>query len=934
MGFFGNKGKGGQWDRDQAAFGRYYAKTASATDPRVLRVFDRNGYYTCHGNDALCVAKGLFRNTAVVKYWGAGANGAKLPTVNLNKASYENVCRMVLVDGTAFAPTGEETTTTTATVTTSAGAGEATVKKSILHVYASQGSQSWVVAKQGSPSKLEAFEEELSVDLDSAQPVVLSVVVQDKNRKEYDQSLLNGTAGSCQADHVVGVAFCNPQGEGATSHGAGGSLLEHNHHAISSCEFLDDQHFCTLESLVIQSGAKECYVHVLDQEAKSRGGSRAKVLDVFDRCGVLVTEREAGKKDEFSPEQLERDLGRLVEGGFVERCREVLDRKVASRATQNLLGFAELLTDKRNYGKWDVRVHDNGKHMRMDAAAVKALNVTPTHHAGGGASSQIGSHFSSLTGLLSRGRTAMGKRLARTWLKQPLLGRAQIDERLDVVEAFASDLFLREEMRDHYLRGVPDIDRLVRKLERGTATLVDLCLLYRCSGRLDLLCDHLEGYKGPHADLVARKYVSSLRQCHDKDHLVKFEELLEAAIDLDRVPEEFLISPQYSDELLALHGEKVEAEDAIRREAESIAEDLGLVLDKSVKFEWHKYSNKRERCMRITSKEEKAVRKHLQSNYTILETRKDGTKFVNSKLKHLAKSLRGITETYDKTQEELVQQVVTVAQSFSGLWQKVGGILGELDCLCGFADVACSGRGEWSRPKVLDSSQGKIALRGCRHPLVEEGLEQDFIANDLEMEKGQGSWAQLITGPNMGGKSTYIRQVGVAVLLAQVGMFVPARGAEISIRDAIFARVGAGDCQMRGVSTFMAEMLETSAILKAATSDSLVIIDELGRGTSTQDGLGLAQAVCEHLMQEVGAATLFATHFHELTNLEGVTNKHVGYPLDYQLRPGPSKASFGIEVAEKLNFPPEVLGWARDYETRLSKRVKLTPPAASHQHHS
>lgn len=411
-----------------------------------------------------------------------------------------------------------------------------------------------------------------------------------------------------------------------------------------------------------------------------------------------------------------------------------------------------------------------------------------------------------------------------------------------------------------------------------------------------------------------------------QEEFAKFKKMVDQILDTEAVDRnEYLIKSDFDEGLRTIKEEMTSAEDDMNNLAKRINEDLGLESG-SVKLD---YTNQEGYFFKMTRKNDDVLRKN--KSYKVLQTHKSGVKFTNTKLGDLNEKFKEAQSTYQTKQQEIVDEIIQVAQGYVDSFATLATVVAELDCLVSFAIVAVSAPVPYVRPSINDGSGGrKITLKDLRHPFIELQDDMNFIANAVDFQEEE-SRMYVITGPNMGGKSTYIRSVGCAVAMALMGCFVPCSAAEISVVDRIYGRVGACDDIGKGLSTFMKEMVETAGILRNATKDSLVIIDELGRGTSTYEGCGLAWAIAEHLATETKSFTLFATHFLEITALaraeaaNGVKNYYMAahaddgaFTLLYQLKPGVTDKSFGIHVAKLVKFPEATVAFAEETYQKIA----------------
>ena len=743
-----------------------------------------------------------------------------------------------------------------------------------VEIWETTGRMQWKVKKQASPGNLQDVEDELGGQLDSA-PIILAVKV------------------SARASEARNVGVCF----------ADASVRE-----LGVSEFLDNDLYSNLESLLIQLGVKECLVQL---DASRKDVELTKIRTIADSCGIAVAERAVG---DFGTKDIEQDLSRLLRGELAVGVLPQTDLKLAMGSAAALIKYLGVLSDPSNFGQYQLYQHDLSQYMKLDASALKALNLMP--------GPRDGSKNMSLYGLLNHCKTPVGSRLLAQWLKQPLMSLEDIENRQQLVEAFVVDTELRQTMQEEHLRSIPDLYRLSKRFQKKLANLEDVVRAYQVAIRLPGFIGTLEGvmdeqYKDP----LDASYTSKLIDYSNS--LARLQEMVETTIDLDALERhEFIIKPEFDESLRILRKKLDKVKQAIDGEHRDVSKDLNQEIGKKLFLENHRVHGW---CFRLTRTEAACIR--MKQRYQECSTQKNGVYFTTQKMTELRREIQQLTENYNRTQSGLVSEVVGVAASYCPVLEKLAGILAHLDVVISFAHVSVHAPTSYVRPKVHPRGEGNTILKEARHPCMEMQDDIQFITNDVSLIRGSSEFL-IITGPNMGGKSTYIRQIGVIALMAQVGCFVPCSEAELTLFDSILARVGASDSQLKGVSTFMAEMLETANILKSATSESLIIIDELGRGTSTYDGFGLAWAISEHIVKEIGSFAMFATHFHELTALVDeypqVQNLHVvahiGDATDkdrrevtllYKVEEGVCDQSFGIHVAELVRFPEKVVNMAK-----------------------
>lgn len=547
-----------------------------------------------------------------------------------------------------------------------------------------------------------------------------------------------------------------------------------------------------------------------------------------------------------------------------------------------------------------IHPYTTGKFMIIDSSTRRNLELVETL--------REKQKRGSLLWVLDKTRTAMGARTLRSFVEQPLIERTEIEERYDAIDEFNTNAITREEIRE-YLNPVYDLERLITRVTYQTANPRDLIAFRNSIHMLPPIKTLMSDFQSP---LLKRLY-------EQLDTLDELYELIEHSITEEpplTLHDGGILKEGYNEEVDRLRKAKTDGKSWLADLEAKEREKTGI---KNLKIKYNKVFGY---YLEVTN----SFKDMVPDYFTRKQTLANAERFITPELKELEDVILGAEDKLIVLEYELFREVRQKVADEVIRIQKTAKAVAQIDVFASLATVA--EQNNYCRPKL--NEKGLIDIKDGRHPVVERMIQNEmFVANDTYLDNGSNR-VSIITGPNMAGKSTYMRQSALIVLMAQIGSFVPAKSAKIGIVDRIFTRVGASDDLASGQSTFMVEMSEVANILRNATSNSLLILDEIGRGTSTFDGLSIAWAVVEYISNSklLGAKTLFATHYHELTELEGkisnvnnycIAVKEKGDDIVFlrKIVKGGADKSYGIQVAKLAGVPDPVINRAKEIVEEL-----------------
>ena len=523
------------------------------------------------------------------------------------------------------------------------------------------------------------------------------------------------------------------------------------------------------------------------------------------------------------------------------------------------------------------------KYLHIDAFTKRNLEITETL--------RLSNKSGSLLWLMDKCNTAMGSRMLHKWVDKPLVDKNQINQRLDFVSAFNENYIIKEDIKASF-KNVYDLERIITRISSGTANAKDLVWLRRSLKDIPFVKQNL-----------CEMHIDSIKALSDEmdPHTDLYNLLFDALVENPplSIKEGGMINPGYNKDLDELREISTNGRDWIMNYEADQRAKTGI---KTLKVGYNRVTGY---YIEIS----KGAIKDLPSDcpYERRATLVNSERFISPELKHYEQMVLGAKDQIESLEYEIFTKLRYEASKHVQSLQKLADLISEIDCYTALSDIAI--KYNYVRPTFNDNRCVNIV--DGRHPVLETLMTTDYIVNDVVINKYN---MILITGPNMSGKSTYMRMLACIILMAQMGSFVPAKVADLMIFDSIFTRIGASDDLVSGQSTFMVEMIEANYAISNATKNSLVLFDEIGRGTATFDGMAIAQAILEYLHEKVGCITLFSTHYHELTSLDQklkrLKNVHVeaketenGVAFLHKVLDGPTDKSYGINVASLAGLP-------------------------------
>lgn len=661
---------------------------------------------------------------------------------------------------------------------------------------------------------------------------------------------------------------------------------------ISTGEFyaIPNKNIKDLQTDIVKYNPAECIVPY-------SLGVNYEILNMFEKLGVYVTQLNDSY---FSYSNSELLLKKHFDVVSLDAFG-INDKILISSAGALLKYLADTQFNSLKYIN-KIKLLNESKNMVLDASTLRNLEILKNI--------KNDSKKGTLLSVLDKTSTAMGGRLLKKWIKEPLLDKNEIEKRLNTVECFIDDSIYREELMI-FLKGILDLERLTTKVNHGSANARDLLAIKNTLKQVPFIKQVLNKFSSGN-DFI--EHLKSMDCCEELLNILELAILEEPSAV---VREGNMIKPEFDPELKQLHDIKNNSKKIILEIEEREKNRTGI---RNLRIKYN-------RVFGYYIEVSKSYLNLVPENYIRKQTTVNAERFINEELKEIEEKIINSQEKIVEIEYNIFQNIVKKVVGETKKLQDLSDKIAMMDVLLSFAKISLENN--YVRPEIKE--QGVILLEKSRHPVIEL-IEHDFVPNDICLDDKQ---IMLITGPNMAGKSTVMRQVALNVMMAQIGCFCAAQKASLPMVDKIFTRVGAYDDLVMGQSTFMVEMIETGNILNNSTEKSLIILDEIGRGTSTFDGVALAWSIAEYIYNNIKAKTMFATHYHVLNKLaeeyDNVNNYNILIKENNdeiiflrKLVEGSADKSYGVQVAKLAGLPLNVIERAKEIQNDLEKSDEMS----------